>query len=354
MTIRPAETGPSPAGPRTSPAASASTSSCSTRRSARSRSACGPRPPATSTRPASAPSRYFDPEFHRRRGRAGLGPHLADGVPGGADPEVGDSSSTRSPTGRSSWCAPRRDEIRAFHNSCLHRGTQLRTSRAGSTSFRCPYHGFTWNLDGTLARDPVCLGLPAGRRGLVLPPAGAGRHLGRLRVREHRRPGRAARGLPRGPAVALRAVAPRGPLPHRPRRADDAVQLEGGARGVHRGVPHDGGAPAAAPDRRRLADRVRRLRAARQPHDHRRRRQQRAPRSPARRRRDRPGHARLQATPRSPSSRGRTPGQVLGERVRASLRAAHRAATTRTSPTPSSSTASSTSCSRTSCRGPGS
>jgi len=45
-------------------------------------------------------------------------------------------------------------EIKAFHNACLHRGTQLRQSGGKVKEFRCPFHGFTWHLDGTLARVP--------------------------------------------------------------------------------------------------------------------------------------------------------------------------------------------------------
>ena len=48
------------------------------------------------------------------------------------------------------------DCIKAYHNSCLHRGTNLRArgSEGSATNLRCPYHGWTWNLDGTLARIP--------------------------------------------------------------------------------------------------------------------------------------------------------------------------------------------------------
>jgi len=46
------------------------------------------------------------------------------------------------------------DEIRAFHNSCLHRGTRLRTEAGSLTELRCPFHGFTWNLDGSFAGMP--------------------------------------------------------------------------------------------------------------------------------------------------------------------------------------------------------
>lgn len=46
------------------------------------------------------------------------------------------------------------DEIRAYVNSCLHRGTLLRTEGGTVNKFRCPFHGFTWNLDGRLVEVP--------------------------------------------------------------------------------------------------------------------------------------------------------------------------------------------------------
>ena len=46
------------------------------------------------------------------------------------------------------------DTIRAYHNSCLHRGTMLRTEAGCVKQFRCPFHGFTWNLDGKLTVIP--------------------------------------------------------------------------------------------------------------------------------------------------------------------------------------------------------
>lgn len=44
--------------------------------------------------------------------------------------------------------------IRAFHNSCLHRGTMLRTRPGKLECIRCPYHGLTWNTDGSLREIP--------------------------------------------------------------------------------------------------------------------------------------------------------------------------------------------------------
>lgn len=46
------------------------------------------------------------------------------------------------------------NEIKAFVNACLHRGRRLREEGGCVPNFRCPFHGFTWNLDGTLAENP--------------------------------------------------------------------------------------------------------------------------------------------------------------------------------------------------------
>ena len=52
------------------------------------------------------------------------------------------------------------DDVRAFHNSCLHRGTQLRTGSGRVDRFRCPFHGLTWNLDGSLLEIPCAWDFP--------------------------------------------------------------------------------------------------------------------------------------------------------------------------------------------------
>lgn len=48
------------------------------------------------------------------------------------------------------------DGLRAFHNSCIHRGTKLKPS--GSTgwspSIACPFHGWEWSLDGAIEKIP--------------------------------------------------------------------------------------------------------------------------------------------------------------------------------------------------------
>ena len=44
--------------------------------------------------------------------------------------------------------------VRAFHNVCLHRGRKLRLESGYSKDFKCPFHGFTWNTNGTLKEIP--------------------------------------------------------------------------------------------------------------------------------------------------------------------------------------------------------
>ncbi len=46
------------------------------------------------------------------------------------------------------------DTVRAFINSCLHRGTMLRTEAGNAKQIRCPFHGWTWTLDGKLSVVP--------------------------------------------------------------------------------------------------------------------------------------------------------------------------------------------------------
>jgi phenylpropionate dioxygenase-like ring-hydroxylating dioxygenase large terminal subunit len=45
-------------------------------------------------------------------------------------------------------------QIRAFYNSCMHRGTKLRPNGAegNSPQITCPFHGWTWNSNGELQK----------------------------------------------------------------------------------------------------------------------------------------------------------------------------------------------------------
>ena len=51
-------------------------------------------------------------------------------------------------------------DIRAFHNSCLHRGRKLATHGGCKNEFRCPYHALAWNIDGTFKDNPIAWDFP--------------------------------------------------------------------------------------------------------------------------------------------------------------------------------------------------
>jgi phenylpropionate dioxygenase-like ring-hydroxylating dioxygenase large terminal subunit len=45
--------------------------------------------------------------------------------------------------------------IKAFYNSCLHRGRKLVTLNGCRNEFRCPYHGMAWTADGAFKDNPI-------------------------------------------------------------------------------------------------------------------------------------------------------------------------------------------------------
>jgi phenylpropionate dioxygenase-like ring-hydroxylating dioxygenase large terminal subunit len=68
-----------------------------------------------------------------------------------------------------------RDGIaRVFRNACRHRGTQLADDSGCAKAFACPYHGWTYGLDGRLQHVPHEHGFPGldkEQHGLVLVEA---------------------------------------------------------------------------------------------------------------------------------------------------------------------------------------
>ena len=70
-------------------------------------------------------------------------------------PNPGDIAVYRN-AGRSVLIVRQRDgSIKAFANSCLHRGRELCTQEVQhQEELRCPFHGFTWNLEGGLKWHP--------------------------------------------------------------------------------------------------------------------------------------------------------------------------------------------------------
>ncbi len=48
----------------------------------------------------------------------------------------------------------RESRLRAFHNTCQHRGSQLAAESGNGKALRCAYHGWTYGLDGGLRSAP--------------------------------------------------------------------------------------------------------------------------------------------------------------------------------------------------------
>ena len=119
-----------------------------------------------------APSVFFDPEFHRLEMT-----HMWNRVWQMAcrEEQIAEPGDTYVyEIGDASLIVVRGDDgtIRALHNSCLHRGTMLRTRPGKVDCIRCPYHGLTWNTDGSLREIPSAWDFPHVEYGdLQLPEA---------------------------------------------------------------------------------------------------------------------------------------------------------------------------------------
>jgi nitrite reductase/ring-hydroxylating ferredoxin subunit len=70
-------------------------------------------------------------------------------------PEIGDCVLYESPGASLIVTRSSETEIKAYYNTCLHRGMRLCATDTSVQQFRCPYHGFTWNLDGALVKVPA-------------------------------------------------------------------------------------------------------------------------------------------------------------------------------------------------------
>lgn len=68
--------------------------------------------------------------------------------------EVGDCLLYESPGASLLLVRSSESEIKCYYNTCRHRGMKLCAADTSLSQIRCPYHGFTWNLDGTLAKIP--------------------------------------------------------------------------------------------------------------------------------------------------------------------------------------------------------
>jgi nitrite reductase/ring-hydroxylating ferredoxin subunit len=79
-------------------------------------------------------------------------------------PNAGDVSVYRS-VGKSVLIVRQRDgSLKAFVNSCLHRGMEICSEQSTRSQLRCPYHAFTWQLDGALEWVPSKWDFPQVKR----------------------------------------------------------------------------------------------------------------------------------------------------------------------------------------------
>jgi len=77
------------------------------------------------------------------------------------------------PVGSTLLVRDREGTLRAFANSCRHRGTRLVDAPCAAKAFVCPYHGWTYGLDGALVHvphDEAFAGVDLARRGLMARP----------------------------------------------------------------------------------------------------------------------------------------------------------------------------------------
>ena len=132
-----------------------------------------------------AAARYTDADFFQREQRA-MWPHVwqfaarEEELPDPGDVVVYENA------GRSSLVTRQDDgSVKAMHNVCLHRGRKLRLESGYSKDFKCPFHGFTWNTDGSLKEIPCRWDFPhLNGDNMKLPEAQVGRWGGYIFVKE--------------------------------------------------------------------------------------------------------------------------------------------------------------------------
>ncbi len=90
--------------------------------------------------------------------------------PSAALPEAG-SFLARRAAGTPLFAVRGRDgRVRVFRNACRHRGAEIATGSGCARAFVCPYHGWSYDLEGGLRHVPHADGFPGldrGARGLV-------------------------------------------------------------------------------------------------------------------------------------------------------------------------------------------
>lgn len=75
--------------------------------------------------------------------------------------------------------------IKGFYNVCLHRGRKLKLEDGWSAEMQCPFHGFTWNNDGSLKNIPCRWDFShLSDDKMQLPEVSVGRWAGYIFIRE--------------------------------------------------------------------------------------------------------------------------------------------------------------------------
>ncbi|MQP64948.1 Rieske 2Fe-2S domain-containing protein [Niveispirillum sp. SYP-B3756] len=129
--------------------------------------------------------RYTSPEFFRRE-LDKMWPRVWQFAAREEDlPEPGDFALYEN-AGRSYLVTRQPDgSVRAFHNVCLHRGRKLRLEGGSAAEFKCPFHGFSWNTNGSLKNIPCRWDFPhLKEEKMALPEAQVGRWAGYIFIRE--------------------------------------------------------------------------------------------------------------------------------------------------------------------------
>ena len=95
---------------------------------------------------------YTDPERFRRELDVVFTRSWLLAAPFGSLPDPG--AVAVSLAGRDVVITRSGETVRAFHNVCSHRGSAVVGERCDGERLRCPYHGWTYALDGSLAALP--------------------------------------------------------------------------------------------------------------------------------------------------------------------------------------------------------
>ncbi|WP_299309053.1 aromatic ring-hydroxylating dioxygenase subunit alpha [uncultured Croceicoccus sp.] len=152
-------------------------------------------PPAALTEPSYTyrgsepiPAERYTSEAFAQAEREKMWPHVWQFAAREEDlPEPGDFIVYEN-AGRSFLVSRQEDgSVRAMHNVCLHRGRKLRTEDGNTDRFTCPFHGFTWNKNGSFDHAPCQWDFRhLAQKDMDLPDAEVGRWGGYIFVREEK------------------------------------------------------------------------------------------------------------------------------------------------------------------------